>query len=73
MRRPPRPHIRTTHRTLGNGYTSSRSYLVPALHAGTRAQEARDRHRTPQPRRIGKESRRHADRPHQGSAPQRGY
>lgn len=71
MRRPPRPHIRTTHRTLGNGYTSSRSYLVPALHAGRRAEEARDRHR--QPQRIGKEAPRHADRPDTASAPQPRY
>ncbi len=73
MRRPPRPHIRTTHRTLGNGYTSSRSYLVPALHAGRRAEEASDRTRTPQPRRIGKEIRPNANRPHQADAPQRRY
>ncbi len=73
MRRPPRPHLRTVHRTLGNGYTSSRSHLVPALHPRIRATEARDRTRTPQPRTIGKENRRHANRPHQGSAPQPRY
>ncbi len=71
MRRPPRPHLRTVHRTLGNGYTSSRSHLVPALHPRIRATEARDRHR--QPQQIGKEAPRHANRPHQGSAPQPRY
>ncbi len=53
-----KPHVRTTHRTLGNGYTATRSCLVPALHPSIRAQEARDRTRRPLTL-TRKETRRH--------------
>jgi len=66
-----RPHLRTVHRTVGNGYTSSRSHLVPALHPRIRAEEARDRIRTQRP--IGKEARRNGNRPDKASAPEPRY